>query len=80
MSLHSSELQSRRFFGPDVAPLDVLAYNTSILLVNTHFSVNSPRPFVPGIVEVAGLHIDSPQALPPVSYNYFIIFQLLKIF
>lgn len=32
--------------------------NTSILLLNSHFTVNMARPAVPNFIEVGGLHID----------------------
>lgn len=61
-----SEMRARELFGPDLTPIDVLAYNISLILVNSHFSVNYPRPLVPNIIEVAGLHIDTPRPLPKV--------------
>lgn len=48
---------AKQFFGKNLPDLNVLQYNTSLQLVNTHFSVNSVRPLVPNVVEVAGLHI-----------------------
>jgi glucuronosyltransferase len=55
-----------KHIGNDVPPLSVIARNTSLLLVNTHFSLNRPRPLVPGIVEVGGLHLKPPKKLPKV--------------
>lgn len=46
--------------------LDVLAYNTSLQLVNSHFSVNNARPLVPNVVEVGGLHVGEPRPLSKV--------------
>jgi glucuronosyltransferase len=57
----------RKHFGDDVPSLSDIARNTSLLLVNTHFSLNRPRPFVPGVVEVGGLHIKPPKKLPKVK-------------
>ncbi|XP_050431334.1 UDP-glycosyltransferase UGT4-like [Adelges cooleyi] len=34
--------------------------NISVLLVNGHFSVAYPRPYLPNVVDVGGLHIDKP--------------------
>jgi glucuronosyltransferase len=56
----------RKHFGDDVPSLSDIARNTSLLLVNSHFSLNRPRPLVPGIVEVGGLHIKAPKKLPKV--------------
>jgi glucuronosyltransferase len=57
---------AKRYFGDSLPPLDHIARNTSLLLLNTHFSMNRPRPLVPQIVEVGGLHISLPKALPEV--------------
>lgn len=56
-SVKPSNVLAKEFFGENLPDLNVLAYNTSLQLVNTHFSVNSVRPLVPNVVEVAGLHI-----------------------
>jgi glucuronosyltransferase len=50
--------------GNDVPPLSDIERNTSLLFVNTHFSLNRPRPLVPGIVEAGGLHLKPPKKLP----------------
>jgi glucuronosyltransferase len=55
-----------KHFGESLPALSVLARNTSLILVNNHFSLNRPRPLVPGIVEVAGIHIKPPKALSKV--------------
>lgn len=56
----------REHFGQDVPDLAELAMNTSLLLVNSHFSLNAPRPLVPSVVEIGGLHIPKPKPLPQV--------------
>jgi glucuronosyltransferase len=65
-----SELPMHRiasqYFGNDLPALSDIARNVSLVLVNTHFSVNYPRPTVPVVVEVGGLHIQSPSELPQV--------------
>ncbi|XP_069681767.1 UDP-glycosyltransferase UGT5-like [Periplaneta americana] len=55
---------ARKYFGESLPPLADIARNTSLLLVNSHFSLNQPRPFVPNIVEVGGMHITPPKPLP----------------
>ncbi|XP_045481095.1 UDP-glycosyltransferase UGT5-like isoform X7 [Harmonia axyridis] len=35
-----------------------------LMLVNSHFSLNFARPFVPNVVEVGGLHLGQPEKLP----------------
>ncbi|XP_063902949.1 UDP-glycosyltransferase UGT5-like [Zophobas morio] len=54
---------SKEFFGPDLPSLEDLALNTSLILVNSHFSISHSRPTVPNFVEVGGLHIHKPKPL-----------------
>ncbi|KAJ4448758.1 hypothetical protein ANN_00149 [Periplaneta americana] len=55
---------TRKHLGPDVPPLSELKKNTSLILVNSHFTINIPRPAVPAFVEVGGMHIKSGGKLP----------------
>jgi glucuronosyltransferase len=67
-----SELQieqlSKQHFGPDVPSIAELKKKTSLILVNSHFSLNVPRPTVPALIEVGGLHIKENRKLPKVSF------------
>ncbi|KAL1509622.1 hypothetical protein ABEB36_004332 [Hypothenemus hampei] len=56
-SSRPSNIVAKKFFGEELPDLEVLAKETSLQLVNTHFSVNNVRPLVPNVIEVAGLHI-----------------------
>jgi glucuronosyltransferase len=58
---------AKRHFGESLPALSDLARNTSLIFVNSHFSLNRPRPLVPGVIEVAGIHIKSPKPLSKVS-------------
>jgi glucuronosyltransferase len=58
---------AKRHFGESLPALSDLARNTSLIFVNNHFSLNGPRPLVPGVIEVAGIHIQPPKPLPKVS-------------
>lgn len=70
LSTIPSEMKVRDFFGGDVRPLDEIAFGTSLLLVNAHFSINDPKPTVPGVVEVGGLHIGgTAEKTPNVTCN-----------
>ncbi|XP_069682316.1 UDP-glycosyltransferase UGT5-like [Periplaneta americana] len=55
---------ARKYFGESLPPLQELARNTSLLLVNRHFATNQPVPNVPAVVEVGGLHVSIPKKLP----------------
>lgn len=59
----SSEL-SRKYLGVDIDKN--LMYNASAVLVNSHFTLNRPRPVVPGIIDVGGMHVRKPKPLPEV--------------
>lgn len=64
--MRPSNQLARKFFGPDIPDLTDLAYNTSLLFVNSHFSIHQSRPMVPNFIEIGGLHINEPVPLPEV--------------
>jgi glucuronosyltransferase len=41
--------------------------NTSLIISNGHFSMNSPRPFLPDVIEVGGMHTRPAKKLPKVK-------------
>lgn len=63
----SEQAVAEEKFGPGLPPLPDIAKNTSLLLANVHFSLNKPRPVVPQMVEVGGLHIEPAKPLPRVG-------------
>lgn len=75
--MKNSNRIAKQFFGPDLPDLRDLVYETSLLLVNSHFSINQARPTVPNFIEVGGLHINDPKPLPPVCYSILHIFYYL---
>lgn len=57
-----------------VPALYELQKNTSLLLINSHFSFDPPTAYLPNIVEIGGAHLSrSDKPLPDVRimYNYF---------
>lgn len=57
----------REFFGNNDMPyLGELAKSTSLMLVNTHYSLNGVRPNTPAVIEVGGLHIKDLKPLDKV--------------
>ncbi|XP_031349003.1 UDP-glucuronosyltransferase 2B15-like isoform X2 [Photinus pyralis] len=44
-------------------------YNSSLILVNSHLSINSPVPSLPNIIDVAGYHVNEPKPLPDELRN-----------
>lgn len=59
----------KEVFGEQTPSLEEMAYKTSIILVNSHFSLMSPRPQVPGVIDVGGMHIGKLKKLPRVRIN-----------
>ncbi|KAH8363145.1 hypothetical protein KR084_005935, partial [Drosophila pseudotakahashii] len=57
----------RKYF-PGIAKekdLSETSQNFALVLVNQHFTLAPPRPYVPNMIEVGGLHVDqNPKALP----------------
>ncbi|XP_025408804.1 UDP-glucuronosyltransferase 2C1-like [Sipha flava] len=45
-------------------PIDVMLSNVSLILVNGDLSVGAPRPYLPNVIEIGGLHIKVPKQLP----------------
>jgi glucuronosyltransferase len=62
----NDEWIAREFFN-DLPSLRDIFFNSSLLLVNTHFSLNLPKPQVPAVIEVGRIHLDKLKQLPQVS-------------
>lgn len=60
----------RRYFGNDHPYVADIIKNTSLLLINDHFSTSFPRPSVPNMVGIAGVHVRPPKPLPTELKNY----------
>lgn len=50
-------------------PLEQMLGNVSLTLVNSHHAVSVPRPYLPGVVDVGGMHIKPPRPLPEVRVH-----------
>ncbi len=59
----------RKHFGPNTPSLEEISRNTSLILTFSHLSINTPKPMVPGVIEVGGIQIKDPKPLPPVSFQ-----------
>jgi glucuronosyltransferase len=49
---------------PSISELDS---STSLLLLNHHFSISYPKPLMPNVVQVGGMHVKPAKKLPAVS-------------
>lgn len=59
--------------------INAMLANVSLTLVNGDFSVGAPRPYLPGVIEIGGLHMKEPKKLPSVSLENFSISLMLII-
>ncbi|KAK4876068.1 hypothetical protein RN001_012490 [Aquatica leii] len=53
----------KKMFPNGTSLYDVM-YNTSLMLINSHYSIHSAVPYNPNMIEVGGLHVEPPKALP----------------
>lgn len=56
----------RERFGEHLPPVRDIAKQANIVLLTYHFVFDGPRPLLPGVIGVAGLHISEPKPLPKV--------------
>ncbi|XP_065219027.1 UDP-glycosyltransferase UGT5-like isoform X30 [Planococcus citri] len=54
----------KKYFGEDVPSLRDIANNVSLMVVNSHFTLNRPRPLIPKVIEVGGLFITQSKPIP----------------
>jgi glucuronosyltransferase len=60
----NDERIARMYFKEDFPSITEIVHNASLLLVNTHFSLNLPRPQVPAVIDIGGVHIGEIRKLP----------------
>lgn len=64
--LKNDKRVSMKYLGEFGSTLDSDIMNDSLLLVAIHFTLNYPRPLVPNMIEIGGIHIGKPNALSKV--------------
>lgn len=62
----NQELMKQKYFGFVKPSLEEMAKNTSLTLTFSHFSITTPQPLAPNVVEVGGLQVIPASALPKV--------------
>jgi len=50
----------------DLPSVAAIEYTTSLVLLNHHFSISYPRPLMPNMVQVGGMHVRAPKKLSQV--------------
>lgn len=63
-----NELLQKYF--PGAPHLSDLYYNTSLMLINSHVSINPAVPYLPNMIEIGGCHINPPKELPKDLKEY----------
>jgi glucuronosyltransferase len=56
----------REKLGNDVPTVSEILANTSLILSNSHFSLNGHKPYLPDVIDVGGIHNHPSQPLPKV--------------
>lgn len=54
-------------FGKHLPSVKEIAKQANIMLLSHHFAFDLPKPLLPGVIGVTGLHISEPKPLPQVS-------------
>lgn len=71
--IEQEKIYQNVFAGENKPSLDQLRKNVSLVLLNQHFTTSFPRPYVPNMIEVGGLHINRSKAKPlPTTITHFI--------
>lgn len=60
----------RKHLGSDMPPVHSIGKNVSVILQHGHHSVTYPRPYLPGVVEIACLHCKPVKPLSDVSVGF----------
>ncbi|EDW76574.1 uncharacterized protein Dwil_GK14593 [Drosophila willistoni] len=63
-SIPAADALVRQKFGPQMPSVGEMVKNTSLMLINQHFSLSGPKPLPPNVIEVGGVHIKPAKALP----------------
>ncbi|XP_054277791.1 UDP-glucosyltransferase 2-like isoform X2 [Macrosteles quadrilineatus] len=55
---------AEKVFNCSLPPMDEINRQTALILLNSHYTLAQSRPFPPNVVEVGGIHVREPKALP----------------
>uniref|UniRef100_A0A8D8VIS9 Ecdysteroid UDP-glucosyltransferase n=1 Tax=Cacopsylla melanoneura TaxID=428564 RepID=A0A8D8VIS9_9HEMI len=59
----SNEIIRKKFPNKRIPKIQDLLNNCSLVLTNTHYTINSARPLPPNVVEIGGVHLKTPKKL-----------------
>lgn len=69
-SLPNQRKVYEKYFPGATIPFDDALKNVSILFMNNHVSSSAPRPFLPNMIEINGIHIEPAKPLPDEFNNF----------
>lgn len=70
----------RTYFGSNAPDVNSLFRSTTALIfVNSHFTFETPRPMIPNVIPIGGIHVLQPKPLPEVIEIIF-FFSLLSTY
>ncbi|XP_049803189.1 UDP-glucosyltransferase 2-like [Schistocerca nitens] len=58
-NLPEQEVFMRQYFGPEPPPVYETERNFSLLIINNHFTMEYPRPHLPNVIEITGVHVET---------------------
>ncbi|XP_023955106.2 UDP-glycosyltransferase UGT5-like isoform X5 [Bicyclus anynana] len=61
-----------KHFSRKIPDLEDIARNVSLMMLNTHFALNGPKPLVPGLIQVGGMHLDPTRKAIPQYIEKFL--------
>ncbi|XP_054278190.1 UDP-glucosyltransferase 2-like [Macrosteles quadrilineatus] len=64
LNYERSDAFVRKYLDPEAPSAVETMKRTSLVMVNSHFTLLQSRPFVPNFVEVGGIHVKDPKPLP----------------
>ncbi|KAK7081936.1 UDP-glucuronosyltransferase 2A1 [Halocaridina rubra] len=62
----------QKFLGDQTVSMSDLERNVSMVLVNSHYSLGHPRPLLPNVVEVGGMHCRDPRPIQDPELKHFL--------
>ncbi|CAG9806948.1 unnamed protein product [Chironomus riparius] len=60
----------KKYFPDALRSLDEIRSNSAIIFMNNHVSASSPRPYLPNMIEVGGIHVRPAKPLPKHIQEY----------
>jgi glucuronosyltransferase len=62
---------AQKYFGKSTPLPSEIEKNISLVMVNTHYSLDYPKPLVPAMITVGGMHITPGKELPNVRHIFY---------